>query len=1187
MANVRRSQVASQGSNITLLLLNSLAAASDSFPPLKSVATVAVQVANLVKGFRANQKEWKEFGLYVQDVIACVIQHISNIDLPKNELRQRLEEFVSCLEDILVKIHNLRSQSTFKRALRWTDDPQEIDGMRRKLNESLSLFQLDIGVATHAKLLQSLRVEDIRKVLEAANGKLADSQGLASNLEKLLYMKGASWNKNRACLPGTRTTIIEQVMTWATHKNSSDAAKIFLLTGVAGSGKSSIAHSVAQRCFEEKTLLTSFFFHRETAGLNAPDGFITTLARDLGRINPSIAETISFAIEDDPALPMAHSMSHQFQKFIVEPITLHPVDKPLVIVIDALDEGCNNDFLRILRDDFAHLPSSIRVFLTSRLDDNILRYLSSHSSSHISQQSVDIQTTSNRDDVLVFVRHRLGEIAVQRRLGDAWPSDSQVKELAARSEGLFIWASTVVNYIESTISPDLILQMFLSPSDNPISRLPPWKKMENLYNNILSRCNWDDPGFVKGYALLMGTIVALKTPLSCPAIQALHLAPDAQLIDRVTESTLSSLLLTSPDHSRPIQVLHLSFREYLTSQKYGNSPYFINEMLHSQRLAFLCLKVLDQLLRADLPGTGYLVDVDIGVDEYLSIPTMPSEQISEAGWYACRFWMEHVLDVQLPSEDLQSLLKTFLTLHLVRWLEIVVSLGRYQRWMPVWDWMKNNLPSMSVGIDFEAEFSHSVHCASICLRGMGRLEEALESICEAVELRRMLFARDPARFTADLSSSLNVLSLCLADLGQYAEALKISAEVIALRKELFSQLPQSKSYSLDLARVLMNRSVLQTFHSDQEEAFESGQEAVQLYQELLGSDSSLEFQWDYAKTLNNLSLRLSDLGRRDEALQAVQQSVAIFRQYCDAAPSLSKATLALSLNNLSNCLSSVGQRAEGLNVMKESVNLYRELVKVNPIGFAGDLAMSLSNFSSRLLEVGDKELALDLVIEASNIYGKLVDNHPASFTLQYAKVLNNRSNVLSALGHHAEALNSIQEAVRYYRKYPRLPFTQKPDFVKALNNLSSCLSEAGQQEYALKLLLEAIQLNDPNIPTAADSDPAALLKPDLAMSLNNLSSLLGDMGQTKEALDSSLRAVGLYRELVVAYPTSYRAELATALYNVAEYQSSEGQHQKAIQAIEEAMALYSKLTMEAPGLHQQDLEDASALRSQCLEACSK
>jgi pantothenate kinase-related protein Tda10 len=69
-------------------------------------------------------------------------------------------------------------------------------------------------------------------------------------------------NSANACLPGTRTHIIDEVINWAKCTDV-DNPCIFWLQGMAGQGKSSIATSVACHLEDENLLGTSFFFSRD------------------------------------------------------------------------------------------------------------------------------------------------------------------------------------------------------------------------------------------------------------------------------------------------------------------------------------------------------------------------------------------------------------------------------------------------------------------------------------------------------------------------------------------------------------------------------------------------------------------------------------------------------------------------------------------------------------------------------------------------------------------------------------------------------------------------------------------------------------------------------------------------------------------------------------------------------------
>lgn len=65
-------------------------------------------------------------------------------------------------------------------------------------------------------------------------------------------------------------------------------------------------------------------------------------------------------------------------------------------------------------------------------------------------------------------------------------------------------------------------------------------------------------------------------------------------------------------------------------------------------------------------------------------------------------------------------------------------------------------------------------------------------------------------------------------------------------------------------------------------------------------------------SLNNQATLLSEVGRRDEALAAIEEAVALRRRLAEASPAAFLADLAMSLNNQAKFLAEVGRREEAL-----------------------------------------------------------------------------------------------------------------------------------------------------------------------------------------------------------------------------------------------------------------------------------
>src|SRR5438034_873004 len=74
-------------------------------------------------------------------------------------------------------------------------------------------------------------------------------------------------------------------------------------------------------------------------------------------------------------------------------------------------------------------------------------------------------------------------------------------------------------------------------------------------------------------------------------------------------------------------------------------------------------------------------------------------------------------------------------------------------------------------------------------------------------------------------------------------------------------------------------------------------------------------------SLNNLGTGLSGLGRREEALAAAQEAVAICRRLAAARPDAFLPDLAMSLNNLGAGLGNLGRRDEAVATAQEAVDI--------------------------------------------------------------------------------------------------------------------------------------------------------------------------------------------------------------------------------------------------------------------------
>ncbi|KZP14725.1 TPR-like protein [Athelia psychrophila] len=985
-------------------------------------------------------------------------------------------------------------------------------------------------------------------------------------LDRLLYAEGASWNPNMTCLPGTWATILSIIHAWA---RSLDGQNVLWLKGVAGSGKSAIAHTIAQSLHKDGRLASSFFFDRNVASRNTSHLLVTTIARDIAMIHPAIAADIRTTLEEDPSLASA-SLSRQFEVFLSGPLRRHPIEHSFVIVIDALDEIIHEDstieLLKILRDEASKLPPQIRILVTSRPTRDIVDYLSKQS--HIASHAIDIASVENGQDIEAYIDHQLRDPILHKRMGSRDSTEALVRDLTNLAGGLFIWIVTVFRYLRNADNPEGKLRALLAKTGTP-GRLDPSKIMDALYTVILELCgDWQDPEFCEGYRMLMGAIVAAKRPLSLAALRALH-GDTLMLSPGSLPQRFGSVLVGLDDDDGPVCVLHLSFQDFITDHTPTSSKFHIGAKEHSGRLAELCLQTMVRELEiaaAPIRGTGYILKDD---DDEPGIPKVFG--VSEQLLYCCEYWSDHVSDVEEQDTAISQAVQAFLPRHNTTLIEIVSSMSVFRGSLAVWRWLQVRAPEFKEqGHESQASTLISL---SMCFKYAGRLEEALVASQEAVDLYRALAAERPVAFNADLAASLNNISNRLSALGRREEAVVASQEAVDVFRTLAAERPVV--FNADLARSLANLSVCLSALGRREEALVTNQEAVDLYR-ALAAERPAVFNVNLAQSLNNISIWLSDLGRREEALVAVKQAVDLLRALAAERPVVFNAYLAMSLHTISNRLSDLGRREEALVTGQEAVDLRRALAAERPVVFNADLAMSLDDISVLFSTLGRHEEALVASQEAVDLYRALSAERPVVFNADLAMSLDKISNRLSALGRCEEALVASQEAVDLYRTLAaeRL-IVLNADLARSLANLSMRLSAVGRREEALVASQEAVDLY-----RALAAERPVVFNPALAQSLNNISSHLSHLGRREEALVTIHEAVDLRRALAAERPVVFNADLAMSLTTISIRLSALGRHEEALVTNQEAVDLCRALAAERPVVFNADL--ATSLSNQSM-----
>ncbi|KAK6967090.1 WD40 repeat-like protein [Favolaschia claudopus] len=515
----------------------------------------------------------------------------------------------------------------------------KIDEMTKKLLRLKDAF--DRGIAVQTTLVSA---------------KILDKVENLENLELLKKLRPASFSDPEGCLPGTRTKVIKNIALSLTIPSEK---QIIWLSGVAGSGKSTIATSISEHFRVLGRLGAQIRFSRNHGDRSDKTVVLHTIASGLANTHPHIKQAICNTLAHDSHLVEAPPET-QFEELILNPLNSvkqHLVG-PLIIVIDALDEcaeDSRNWMIKLIANSFPKLPAAFRVLVTSRPEQDITRIFTKDITA-IHQCPLNTNQETN-SDISIYIHHHLKIIQDDRGLGSQWPEENTVDQLINRSGNLFIWAATALKFVgERKAQPQKRLEAVLKMSfkeDN----------LDQLYALALeSNGDWADPEFRESATAILSTIALAKLPMTDSAIDSI-----CGLSGNTTAYILQHFgSVIQWNTGRPATTLHASFNDFILRPN-SVTPNFDSGMA-KKSIVLGCFKALQNLLEFNvchLPDSHLL---------NCEVPTAMKVNLPDALTYTSRFWGSHLAESGFDEKVLQ-VLKEFLANKFLFWLEVVSVLG--------------------------------------------------------------------------------------------------------------------------------------------------------------------------------------------------------------------------------------------------------------------------------------------------------------------------------------------------------------------------------------------------------------------------------------------------------------------------------------------------------------------------------
>ena len=495
--------------------------------------------------------------------------------------------------------------------------------------------------------------------------------------------------KREECTPGTRIKILEDITKWA-NDSSSGSPRAFWLTGQAGSGKTTIAYTIAKR-FEKgnshlhTVLGGKFLCSRQFEETRERTRIVPTIAYQLARKCKSYADALHNAENFDAVY---HDVPTQLKDLLVKPWQQSTNDPKLplyLIVIDALDEIKGDGGSAFLRNLLTAIDEcnlrGFKFLVTSRTDPEVVTLCESFTSEAVCWlQHVPIEEAES--DIGRYLKTKLPKLAHSLKLA----------ELGRRTGGLFIYAATVVKYLTPYPSVTVqeqteMLDDLLSNSCEAASASDATFLIDELYRQIMRDKFSKYKGRVLTRRLRILHAFLCTAERTSTSVVAVLIAEGHDDVARAVVEDLHAVLYTQGDR---VFWYHASFPDFifnLARSNFDNFEFSCNEPAHHNLLGESCFRIMKSGLRFNMGDikSSFLFDSDNA--EALSETV--KNNISAVLRYSCCHWTHHLPPPQLiNTNNLCSSISEFLQIRVLFWIEAMILVGLRNQCTPMLQYVR-------------------------------------------------------------------------------------------------------------------------------------------------------------------------------------------------------------------------------------------------------------------------------------------------------------------------------------------------------------------------------------------------------------------------------------------------------------------------------------------------------------------
>jgi hypothetical protein len=397
--------------------------------------------------------------------------------------------------------------------------------------------------------------------------------------------------------PETRKAVQEDIFSWITHGQAEpQPKKILWMSGPAGCGKTAIAGTIAEEC-EARGLLAGSFFCSSFSWSHerrSKQFVIPTLAYQLIQNNRTgeLRGNILSWVEGDPTI-FRKRLKDQSRVLLLYPSqTLHNRTPPgsiqQIFIIDGLDEiessssrlldrqggireneGDQVEILFALLQAILHPAFPFRVLIASRPERGIREFFAEQQVKKLTLEVFLDDKYNPDDDIELFLRSKFADIRRRYRLPSSWPADDVIKALVFKASGQFIYATTIVRFLEGGANtPHEQLNYILSLPSAKVTTENPFATLDSLYVHILNSS--PNPSLAAEWILSLRMMAEHNNFSSFYCRRLLEHSPGEA--DHIL-GNLSSLIYTPTSDDEPYQLYHRSLLEFLHDPRRGRMAF--------------------------------------------------------------------------------------------------------------------------------------------------------------------------------------------------------------------------------------------------------------------------------------------------------------------------------------------------------------------------------------------------------------------------------------------------------------------------------------------------------------------------------------------------------------------------------------------------------------------------------------